>query len=157
VNYELERGWRRQFGAEPRFRAFTEAHTRELEDPAYFERAVRETATLSFLELRDHIAFLEERGADVSGLEVQLHRKLAYPLVAVVMSLLGIRFAFTVGRRGALYGVGVSIAIAIAYWIGLTLFEAMGTHGLLPPLLAAWAPNLIFGAAGLYLVSTLET
>ena len=27
----------------------------------------------------------------------------------------------------------------------------------LPPLLAAWAPNLVFGAAGLYLMLTLET
>src|SRR5688500_14023007 len=75
----------------------------------------------------------------------------------LVMVLLGIRFAFTVGRRGALYGIGVSVVIAIAYLVAMHLFEAMGNHGLLPPFLAAWAPNLLFGTAGLYLMSMLET
>jgi lipopolysaccharide export LptBFGC system permease protein LptF len=47
--------------------------------------------------------------------------------------------------------------IAIVYWACLGIFEALGNNALLPPLLAAWAPNLLFGAAGLYLMLTLET
>jgi LPS export ABC transporter permease LptG/LPS export ABC transporter permease LptF len=157
ADYEMERGWRRTFSPEPRFRSFGESRTRELEPPSYFQREARDAESLSFLELREHIAFMAERGADIAPLQVQLHRKIAYPMAALVMTLLGIRFAFTVGRRGTLYGVGLSIVIAIAYWICMTLFEAMGSHGLLPPFLAAWAPNVLFGAAGLYLMLTLET
>jgi lipopolysaccharide export LptBFGC system permease protein LptF len=88
---------------------------------------------------------------------VQLHRKLAFPAVGLIMTLLGIPFSFTVARRGALYGIGASVVIAIVYWACLGIFEALGNNALLPPLLAAWAPNLLFGAAGLYLMLTLET
>ena len=156
-NYELERGWRRTFGPEGRFKPFLDTRTRDIDPPSYFQREARDAELLPFLELRDHIAFMAERGADVAALEVQLHRKLAFPMTMVVMALLGIRFAFTVGRRGALYGIGVSVLIAIVYFVAMSLFEQMGNHALLPPLLAAWAPNLLFGAAGLYLLSTVET
>jgi len=96
-------------------------------------------------------------GLDVTRLRVQLHRKPAFPLVGIVMTLIGIPFAFVVGRRGALYGIGISIVIAMVYWACLAIFENLGNNALLPPLLAAWAPNLLFGGAGLYLMLTLET
>ena len=47
--------------------------------------------------------------------------------------------------------------IAIVYWAVLGIFEALGNNALLHPGLAAWAPNILFGAAGLYLMLTLET
>ena len=88
---------------------------------------------------------------------MQLHRKLAFPIVCVVMTLIGIPFAFVVARRGALYGIASAILIAIVYWACMAIFDALGNNAPLPPLLAAWAPNLLFGATGLYLMFTLET
>ncbi len=73
------------------------------------------------------------------------------------MTLIGIPFSFVVARRGALYGIGVSIVIGIVYWACLGIFEALGKNALLAPVLAAWAPNLLFTAAGLYLMFTLDT
>ena len=53
----------------------------------------------------------------MTPLRVQLHRKIAYPdRSCVVMTLIGIPFAFVVARRGALYGVAASVVIAIVYW-----------------------------------------
>ena len=120
----------------------------------YFDRG---RMPLRFEELRAHIASLEAVGVDVVPLRVQLHHKLAYPFVCVVMTLLGIPFSFVVARRGALYGIGASIIIAIVYWACLTVFETLGNTARLPPSLAAWAPNIIFGALALYLVLNLET
>jgi lipopolysaccharide export LptBFGC system permease protein LptF len=61
-------------------------------------------------------------------------------------------FAFMVGNRGAMAGVGVSIGIAIAYWGVSTVFEKMGGIGELGPAVAAWSPDAIFAMAGLYLL-----
>jgi LPS export ABC transporter permease LptF/LPS export ABC transporter permease LptG len=155
--YDLQRGWRRTFGDHPRFSAFTEARNRWLEPPSYFRQEERGPDTFGFGELRDHIAKLEALGLDVIRLRVQLHKKPAFPLVGLVMTLIGVPFAFTMGRRGALYGIGVSVVIGIVYWACLGIFEALGNNALLPPLLAAWAPNLLFGAGGVYLMLTLET
>jgi LPS export ABC transporter permease LptG len=161
VSYDLERGWRRYMsgaeGSGERFRVFDQARTREIEEPSYFKREVRESDTMRFAALGEHIRSLEMLGLDVVKLKVQLQRKLAAPLVAVVMVLLGIPFSFIVGRKGALYGIGISILIAIFYWTCIATFEAFGNNAYLPPLLAAWAPNLIFGAASLYLMLRLET
>jgi LPS export ABC transporter permease LptG len=155
--YDLQRGWRRSFGDHAAFRTFSEVRSRELEPPSYFRQEERAPGTFRFDQLREHIARIEALGLDAVKLRVQLHKKLAFPLVGVVMTLIGIPFSFTVGKRGALYGIGVSIVIGILYWACLGICEALGNNALLPPLLAAWAPNLLFGAAGLYLMLTLET
>jgi LPS export ABC transporter permease LptF/LPS export ABC transporter permease LptG len=163
--YDLERGWRRTTGARSSFQPFTTQRVRvvgrdpggEIEPPSYFRREEKPSDTMGFGELRDYIASLETRGFDVAKLKVQLHRKLAFPMVGLVMTILAVPFSFIVARRGALYGIGIAIVIAIVYWAVLGIFEALGSSGLLHPALGAWAPNLIFGATGLYLILTLET
>jgi LPS export ABC transporter permease LptG len=163
--YELDHGWRRTTGPTPTFHPFQNQRVRaigkdpggELERPAYFKREEKPSDTMRFGELRAYIASLQARGFDVVKLRVQLHRKLAFPMVGLVMTLLAVPFSFVVARRGALYGIGIAIVIAIVYWAVLGIFGALGDNALLPASLAAWAPNLIFGAAGLYLMLTLET
>jgi LPS export ABC transporter permease LptF/LPS export ABC transporter permease LptG len=163
--YDLERGWRRGTGERSSFHSFDVETVRaigegpggEVEPPSYFKREDRPSDTMGFGELRDHIFSLETRGFDVAKLKVQLQRKLAFPMVGVIMTLLGIPFSFVVARRGALYGIGIAIVIGIVYWAFLGVFEALGNNALLPASLAAWAPNLVFGSAGLYLLLTLDT
>jgi LPS export ABC transporter permease LptG/LPS export ABC transporter permease LptF len=155
--YDLERGWRRGLDPRPAFRAFSAARTRELEPPSYFTREERPSDSMSFPELKSHIEGLEKLGFDTLKLQVQLHKKLAFPMAAVVMVLLGIPFSFVVGRRGALYGVAIALVIAILYWAVMETFQALGENAILPPFLAAWAPNLLFAATGLYLLLNLET
>jgi LPS export ABC transporter permease LptG/LPS export ABC transporter permease LptF len=157
VAYDLQQGWRRTFGERPSFRSFAAVKTREIEPPDYFRRETREPDTLGFAGLRKHIAQIEALGLDVSRLRVQLHKKLAFPMLGLVMTLIGIPFAFVVGRRGALHGIAISIVVAIVYWACLGIFEALGNNALLPPPLAAWTPNILFSAAGLYLLLTIET
>jgi lipopolysaccharide export LptBFGC system permease protein LptF len=96
-------------------------------------------------------------GANVVPYLVELQRKIAFPLVTLVMTLLAVPFAITTGRRGALYGIGIGIVLAIVYFIVMSLFVALGKGGILAPMLAAWAPNLLFGAAAVYLVLTVRT
>jgi LPS export ABC transporter permease LptG len=157
ASYDLERGYRRTFVPAPAFRAIPQARTREIEPPSYFGQEERPADTLRFVELRQHITSLELLGLDVTALRVQLHRKIAFPVVCLVMTLLGLPFSFVVARKGALYGIAASVVIAIVYWAGLAAFESLGSFGVLPPLLAAWAPNLLFGGSALYLMFTLET
>jgi LPS export ABC transporter permease LptF/LPS export ABC transporter permease LptG len=163
--YDLERGWRRTTGLRSAYHPFATQRVRvigrdpggEIEPPSYFRREEKPSDTMGFGELRGYIASLESRGFDVARLRVQLHRKLAFPIVGLVMTLLAVPFSFIVARRGALYGIGIAVVIAIVYWAVLASFETLGNSALLHPGLAAWAPNVIFGAAGLYLILTLET
>jgi lipopolysaccharide export LptBFGC system permease protein LptF len=88
---------------------------------------------------------------------VALYKKVSFPLVTLIMTLIAVPFAVMTGRRGALYGIAVGIVLAVVYWITINAFSAVGSAGMLPPLLAAWAPNLLFGAGAAYLLLTART
>jgi lipopolysaccharide export LptBFGC system permease protein LptF len=128
-----------------------------LEPPKYFKSDTPDPDMMTYGQLQDFVARLGLSGADAGRYQVALQRKLAFPLVTLVMTLLAIPFAVTTGRRGALYGIGAALVIAIVYWTSMSVLAAFGAGGLLPPTLAAWAPNLLFGAAAVYLILTVRT
>ena len=94
---------------------------------------------------------------DVVKQQVALWRKVSFPFVTIIMTLLAVPFAVTIGRSGAMAGIAAAIAIAIVYWTAISVFAAMGAGGVITPLLAAWAPNLLFGAGAAYLLLTVRT
>ena len=148
----LEDGWERRFeGDRQTFEAFDQRRMEFPERPDYFKKDARESQMMTFEELRRHINDLARSGFDVLDLRIDLYRKIASPATCVVMMIVGLPFAFSVGKRGALYGVTIGIAIGLFYWGLLGLFEQMGRYEILPPILAAWGPNLMFTAGGLYL------
>jgi LPS export ABC transporter permease LptG len=155
----LENGWERTFEGDRNtgFEQFKERRMQAQENPEYFKKDPRGSASMTVGELRDKIADLSRSGFDVLDLKIALQSKVAFPLTCLVMVLVGLPFSFSVGKRGALYGVTLGIAIGLAYWGFLGLFEQMGRYEMLPPVLAAWGPNLLFGAGGLYLFLTSRT
>jgi LPS export ABC transporter permease LptG len=158
--WRLQEAWVRDFegSAVTRFASLPEMTLSELnEPPDYFERPVRRSEQLNWRQLKDYIAGLSQAGFDVARLTVQWHRKFAFPLLASVIVLLAVPFAFLGGTRGALGGVAKALAIGFAYWAISALFEGMGNVGQLPPALAAWMPASIFGFAGLYFYLKMPT
>ena len=90
-------------------------------------------------------------------LKVQLHKKFAFPAIVLVMAVLAVPFSVSAGKRGAIAGVAVAAGIAVVYLSISGLFEAMGNVSQLPPVLAAWSPDLIFGLVGGYLILKVPT
>jgi LPS export ABC transporter permease LptG/LPS export ABC transporter permease LptF len=150
-------GWQRDFqGASivpGGYREFTQTTFPEIhEDPGYFTKEEKQAQEMNFGQLDSYIADLRQSGFDTIRLRVQLWHKLAYPLIAVVMALLAIPFALSMGRRGSLTGIAVAIAVALAYFVVDGLFGAMGNVNYLPAALAAWSPDILFGLTGGYLL-----
>ena len=87
----------------------------------------------------------------------ELQKKLAFPFVTVVMTLLAIPFGMTTGKRGTLYGIGVGIVLALGYWVVGSAFAAIGKAGLLGPMMAGWAPNILAAGSAAYLLLTART
>jgi LPS export ABC transporter permease LptF/LPS export ABC transporter permease LptG len=127
------------------------------EPPAYFKKEVKQSSEMSYDELRRYIRDLQQSGFDVVRLKVQLAKKFAFPAITVVMAFLAIPFALSAGRRGAVTGVAVAVGIAVVYWTVSGLLEAMGNISQLPPVLAAWSPDVIFALVGGYLILKVPT
>ncbi len=159
TQWRLEQGWSREFGPRTQVKEFSQFPDRTvaLEAADYFVTETREPDLMNFGQLRTYIGELRASGYNVLEHEVGLNRKVAFPFVTVVMTLIAVPFAVSTGKRGAMYGVGIGIVLALVYWVMISIFAAFGIGGLLDPMLAAWAPNLLFGAAAAFLLLTVRT
>jgi LPS export ABC transporter permease LptF/LPS export ABC transporter permease LptG len=151
----FEHGWVRSFAgvgvaSYDRFELTTFHAIRE--QPQYFKKEDRQSQEMAYGELSHYINDLRQSGFDTKKLSVELDMKLAYPLVTLVMAMIGLPFAFATGKRGGVTGFAVAIALAISYQGAAALFEAMGRVNTLPPSLAAWSPDILFALAGGYLL-----
>jgi LPS export ABC transporter permease LptG len=158
----LSDGWERRFDLERAvyYEPFKEKRFALVEAPDYFKKDWRGSSSMTLAELQRKISDLSRSGFDVIDLRIALQSKIAFPATCLVMVLVALPFAFSVGKRGALFGVTIGIAIGLLFWgaLGLfELFEQMGRYEMLPPVLAAWGPNLLFGSTGLYLFLTSRT
>jgi LPS export ABC transporter permease LptG/LPS export ABC transporter permease LptF len=151
----FEHGWERRFDGEAvsSFAQFNVESFPEIsEPPQYFKKEALQSQEMTFGELQRYIRDLGQSGFDTKHLSVQLNIKLAYPLITLVMAVLAIPFALSMGKRGSLTGIAAAIGVAIAYWVLKSTFEALGDVNFLPTLLAAWSPDLLFGFVGAYLL-----
>jgi LPS export ABC transporter permease LptF/LPS export ABC transporter permease LptG len=161
-------GWTREFTtAKPTRRRKTERpavkytpfgeRAISLDPPAYFKTDEPEADRMTYAELKRYSGELQSSGYYVVRYNVQLQRKIAFPFVTLIMTLLAVPFAVTTGKSGAIYGVGAGIVLALVYWTTLSIFGALGAGGWISPGLGAWAPNILFGAAAAYLLLTVRT
>jgi lipopolysaccharide export system permease protein len=107
---------------------------------------------LSIDEIHDKMETLKKQGADVTRQKIELHKRYAIPFVCIVFGLIGVPLGIQPRRSGKSYGFVFSILILLAYYISLIFFEGLATRKAVPPFLAGWAPNFIFGGLGIYLL-----
>ncbi len=158
--WALAGGWVRDFadGRITRYVPFKVSSLAELtEPPGYFRREVRQYYQMNWRQLGDYIESLQKAGFDTARLSVQWQKKFAYPLIAAIIVFLAAPFAFLVGTRGAIGGLALAVAIGIVYWATAALFEALGSAGQLPPILAAWTPDAVFGFLAVYFFLKMPT
>lgn len=156
----FEQGWDRSLNgsAIANFQEFEVATFPQFsEPPEYFKKEVKQSSEMSYVELQRYIHDLQQSGFDVVHLRVQLQKKLAFPLVTLVMAMLAIPFALNAGRRGNLAAAASAVGIAVVYLVVSGLFEALGNLGQLPAPLAAWSPDIIFALVGGYLLLKVPT
>jgi len=153
--WDFENGWQRNTSDANmlNFREFQTATFAEVhEEPSYFKKESLQSQEMNFGQLERYITDLQQSGFDTMRLRVQLYHKLAYPLVTIIMAVLAIPFALTMGKRGSLTGVAAAICIALSYWVVAGMFDAMGNVNYLPSAIAAWTPDILFGLTGGYLL-----
>jgi lipopolysaccharide export LptBFGC system permease protein LptF len=146
----FENGWVRKFsGDNIEYQPYVVTTFPEIrERPEYFEKENSTSQDMNFSELDAYIKDLRQSGFDTRKLAVQLNRKIAYPMVTVVMAILAIPFALATGKRSGVTGFALAILLAVVYLGVASLFEAMGNVNTLPAALAAWSPDLLFTFAG---------
>jgi LPS export ABC transporter permease LptF/LPS export ABC transporter permease LptG len=135
----------------------TEALLAGVDPPQVFRPTVDKPSQLSVTALSSYLKAAKQRGVDVSALALAVQRKYVSPFSVIVMAFIGMPLALAFGKRGAIVALCVAVGVSIAYWGIGGGFQQLGNHGLLPPEVAAWAPPVIFAAAGTYFLSRVRT
>lgn len=107
---------------------------------------------MSIDDIKGRIEKRRASGADTTEQEVELHKRYAIPFSCLVFGLLGVPLGIQPHRSGRSYGFVLSILILLAYYVSLTASEIIAIKKTIPPFLAGWAPNILFGVFGIYLL-----
>ena len=117
-----------------------------------------EASRKSDIPLKDIFEYLQLHPTNLSPafssrLYTKFYGRLAAPWTCLVVVLIAIPFGAASGRRNLFFGVAGSIFICFTFFVLQSASLLLGSGGELPPWLAAWLPNMVFGATGLFLMS----
>lgn len=133
-------------GSFPRIERYSTKEIDLPEQPSDFLIVQKDTDEMGFFELRSYIHKIRSEGYDATRYITDMHGKIAFALVNVILGVLGISFSLRTERSGGIArSIGTGIIIGFSYWIVFAFAVSLGRSGSLPPLLAAWAANLILG------------
>ncbi len=123
------------------------AETMEV-SPEDFERVAKKSEEMNVLELWDYIHTVENEGYDATQYRVDLHAKIAFPFVCIILCLLALGVGVKQKFKDNLFIIiAMGIGVAFLYWALNSFCLSLGYGGVLPPIIAAWTTNIVFVAA----------
>ena len=120
--------------------------------PEDFTLAPKQPADMSIRELFGEIARYRRSGGDVRPFVGELNTKVATALSSVAFVLLAVPLTLRPHRSGPSMGFGMTILILVAYYLIAIPTQLAADGHVLSPVLAAWLPDLLVGAAGVILL-----
>jgi lipopolysaccharide export system permease protein len=147
--WELAEGKERIFGETPTVETFPLRTYRFPETMDGFIEGDTPPEEMTYSQLSRYVGELRRKGYEASGYETDLHAKIAYPLLNVVISMLAIPFALRSPRSGGVWrSIGLGLLMGFACWVVLSVSLSMGRKGVFPALIAAWLPGVLFAGSG---------
>jgi lipopolysaccharide export system permease protein len=126
------------------------------ETPDSFKRRIIEPEDMSYQQLKRYAGTVGAEGYDNTEYLVDLNLKLSFPLISLILALLGIPVALGLKTGGTSLAVSAGIGLCFLYYVVMGFSRSLGLSGILPPLLSAWTANLLFAFLGTYMIMTLE-
>lgn len=88
----------------------------------------------------------------VPAMDTELYCRFSLPFSSLVLALISAPLSIRFARSGGFTGVLLSIVLFFFYYNTYFLTNHLGSNGAIPPLIAAWLPDVLFGAIGLALI-----
>ena len=127
------------------------------ESPSDLLEEPREEEEMTYRELGRLARVIEQSGGQANKLLVKREQKISLPVATLIIILFGTPLATSAHRGGPAYGIGVALGSTMLYLLLLKISAGFGAGNALPPLWAAWLPNIIFLAVGLVLLKRVRT
>lgn len=120
--------------------------------PGDFTEDIEEVKIMNYFVLREHIKDKELRGdPDVIKYKVKKYERIAFPFATLILTVIGVSVSSRKVRGGIGFHLGLGLALTFIYILFMQIFTVFATFGDLPPLIAVWVPNIIFGFIAFFL------
>lgn len=110
---------------------------------------------LNIFQTQEYLKILQTSNKDnkkIRKVTVRMQEKIAFPFVCLVFCLVGAAIGLQPQNTSKATSFGICIVLIFSYYLFSFITSAMGISGTLPPLLAAWLPNIIGLGAALFLM-----
>ena len=125
-HWYLHNGWLEHFeGSKVQYQTFRDLQLMLPVTPEFFTAEQQLPSEMNFAELKRYILKMKQRGYDFVRFAVDLQAKLSFPQF-LILTLIAIPFSFSTGKRGTLFGIGLSIVMGIVFWFFLALTKSLG-------------------------------
>lgn len=111
----------------------------------------RTTSEMSRESLKKDVELFQKSGINVDSLLVDYHLKLSMPLAALIFILIGTPLSLS-SKDSRAASIIFTIIVVFSYYLILSISQSFGKNSRIPPLLAAWLPNITFGLLGIILL-----
>ena len=115
------------------------------------QKEIKPKEAMGVIEFKNHIKNLNRQGEDTSQDIVDFYLRIAFPFMNLMVILLGFPLASKVRTLGFVLGFAIALFSSFVYWGLAQVAKAFGHVGILPPLFAAFMPNIVFLIVGLIL------
>ena len=131
---------------------FDEIRVRMKRAPRQIAPPRRDPYEMTIRELRQQIAALRAAGEGAVRHMVALQAKMALPTSSVIFALLAVPLGLRPHRSGRSIGFGLTVVVLLCYYVMISITLTLGESGRIAAFWAAWTPNLLVAATGLYLL-----
>jgi lipopolysaccharide export system permease protein len=105
--------------------------------------------SMNFLQLRNYIRGIRDKGGDASEWLVDMYMKISFPFVSFVIVFFGAPMVAGSMGRGKAASFGIALMISFIFYAFINGFQVLGRTGTVNPLLAAWISNAFFFFIGI--------
>lgn len=114
-------------------------------------RVAKKAEEMSYKELLAYILDVENEGYDATPYRVDLHGKFALAVACLIICLIGAGIAIgKISHLGFAINITLGILVIFLYWIIHSFCMSLGYGGMLPPVIAAWMSNFVFGCFAVF-------
>ena len=125
--------------------------------PTDMGRIESKVEVMTYPELKKYIAEEKEKGSSgIERFEVENYMRTAFPFSTFILTIIGVCISSRRVRGGIGLHLAIGLLLAASYMLFSQVSSTFAINEIIPPLIAVWIPNVIYGGVALYLYRTAQ-
>jgi len=122
------------------------------ESAAAVSDAPKDEEEMSLAELKNYLDTVKERDSQYYLTLMEYHKKFSIPAACFALGILGVPLGIHSKSAKRSFGILLGLVFFLTYYLMLSMGWVFGETGAYPPVIGMWAPNIVFGGIGIFLL-----